>query len=144
MEISQGVDQRRQRIVAFIETHAEQLARQGAVVAAYRLRDGRVVGPGYRLSFRLGQVRRSVYLGAKLELIAEVRKVLEELQKPWRKRRALALLKKGIFAAPDGVPSRAATGTGAVGPAAAVIQGPRSVGAVYEREIYMTLAPIRT
>ena len=96
MEISRTVDQRRQRIAAFIEEHAEQLARQGTVVAMYRHRGGHIVGPYHRLTFRLETVQRSVYLGTNVELIQEVRNVLEELQKPYRERRALMRLKKAL------------------------------------------------
>jgi hypothetical protein len=96
MEISQVVDQRRRRVRAFIEAHANALARQGVIAASFRHRAGRPVGPYHRLTFRDNKVQRSVYLGTDAELVKEVRAVLENLQEPHRGRRALQRRKKAI------------------------------------------------
>ncbi len=93
MEISQLVDQqtngRRQRVLELIEAHAATLAHQGTVVASFRYRGGRAVGPYHRLAWRQGQVQQSVYLGTDADLVAEVHVLLQELQQLHRERRAL-------------------------------------------------------
>ena len=79
-----------------MEAHAEELAHQGVVVASFRRRGGRVVGPYYRLTFRDGRRQRSLYLGNDVELVAEVRAALREIQTPWQERRAVRQHKKTI------------------------------------------------
>jgi hypothetical protein len=96
VEISQLVDQRRQKVLAFIKAHKEALARQGSVVKSFRRRAGRVVGPYYRLAFRDSRRQRSVYLGADAELAAEVHAMLQEIQGTREERRALRQLKRSI------------------------------------------------
>jgi hypothetical protein len=96
VENSKTVDQRRQRIFAFIKKHEGHLARQGGIVATYRYRGGRAVGPYYRVAFRVGTVQQSVYMGTDLGLLAEVHLVLQELQRPYRERRALLQRKKAV------------------------------------------------
>ena len=96
MEISRVVDQRRHRVFAFMETHAAALAQQGVIVASFRRRGSRVVGPYYRLTLRQGQVQQSVYLGADAEFVAEIRTALQKIQKPQQERRALRRQKKRI------------------------------------------------
>ena len=100
MEISQRVDQqtdrRRQRVLEFLDAHREDFTQQGAVVASFRRRGGRMVGPYFRLAFREGRGQRSVYLGAEGELVAEVREVLQRIQAPWRERQAIQRNKKMI------------------------------------------------
>jgi hypothetical protein len=90
------VDQRRQRVLAFIAANAETLAKQGAVVTSFRWRGGRRVGPYYHLALRQGRRQRSVYLGADAELVAEVRIALREIQADQRERRAIRRQKKAI------------------------------------------------
>ena len=100
MEISKSVDQqtklRRQRVLAFIEVHAAALAHQGTVVASFRRRGGQIVGPYYRLAFRQNQVQRSSYLSNDMELVAEVRTALANLQKPGRDRRVFLRQKRVV------------------------------------------------
>jgi hypothetical protein len=96
LEESLVVDQRRQRVLAFIEGHAPHLARQGAVVSSFRRRGGRKIGAYYRLAFRDGRVQRSLYLGDDMVLVNEVRAALETLQRPHRERHALLRQKKAI------------------------------------------------
>jgi len=90
------VDQRRGRVRAFIEAHQEQLARQGSVVCSYRWRDGRKVGPYYRLAYREGTQQRSLYLGNDMELVTEIRGTLQALQQPKQQQRAVRCHKAAI------------------------------------------------
>ena len=96
LEKSKVVDQRRQRVFAFIEAHAPQLARQGTVVSSFRRRGGQKIGLYCRLAFREGRVQRSIYLGDDMALVDEVRAALERLQRPHRERCALRRQKKAI------------------------------------------------
>jgi hypothetical protein len=96
LEKSQVVDQRRQRVLAFLQAHAVPLSRQGTVVSSFRRRGGRKIGPYYRLAFRDGRVQRSLYLGDDMALVKEVRAALEALQRPRRARHALRRQKKAI------------------------------------------------
>jgi hypothetical protein len=96
LEIRHFVDQRRQRIGNFIDAHAEQLTHQGTIVSSFRCRGGQRVGPYYRLTFREGRNQRSLYLGNDMDLIAEARTVLQELQRPYRERRAVQRCKSAI------------------------------------------------
>jgi hypothetical protein len=65
------------------------LARQGTVVASWRTRHGRKVGPYYRLAWRERGRQKSLYLGCSAELAQAVRHMLAELQRPLREDRAL-------------------------------------------------------
>ncbi|MBN8626595.1 MAG: hypothetical protein J0M17_13990, partial [Planctomycetes bacterium] len=96
MENGEIVDQRRAAAEAFLARHGERLKRQGAVVATYRRRDDRRVGPYYRLVCRCEGRQISVYLGAAGPLVEEVRRRLADLQgartaarRRWHVRRAL-------------------------------------------------------
>ena len=96
MENRPVVDQRRERILAAIEARREQLAHQGTIVASYRQRGGRKVGPYFRLAYREGSNQRSLYLGSDVELIAEVGRVLQNLQQPERQQCAVRRCKAAI------------------------------------------------
>jgi len=97
MEKRNSVDQRLEAIERFISEHGERLARQGAIVATFRLRGGRRVGPYYRLVCR-GSDRRqvSVYLGREGFVVAEARRRLEHLQDQRKKQRFWALVRKDV------------------------------------------------
>lgn len=87
MEISKIVDQ---RVRKFLEENEDRLARQGSIVSGYRQRDGRRWGPYFRLMCRLEDGRQtSVYLGANIALVDQVRDCLSELQAPIRDDRCL-------------------------------------------------------
>ena len=63
------------------------LARQGSVVASWRRRGGRQVGPYYRVAYRLDGRWRSMYLGRSEGLAEQVRATLREFRQPladWR------------------------------------------------------------
>jgi hypothetical protein len=65
LEIRDSVDQRRQRIAAFIADHQLSLARPGSIVASWRRRGGKQLGPYHKFTCRDQQGRqRSIYLGA--------------------------------------------------------------------------------
>lgn len=78
-------------VARFLSEHAELLARQGAVTAAWRRRGDRQAGPYYSLVCRDADGRqRSVYLGRAGALVDAVRRAVAELQAPLRERRRLA------------------------------------------------------
>ncbi len=80
MEICNSVDQRLAKVERFLAECREALARQGAVVAGYRRRGGRRLGPYFKLTCRIGGRQASVYLGADGELVRGVRQHLAELR----------------------------------------------------------------
>jgi len=80
MENGEVVDQRRAAAEAFLARHGELLKRQGAVVATYRRRNDRRVGPYYRLVCRCEGRQISVYLGPTGPLVEDVRRRLADLQ----------------------------------------------------------------
>ena len=99
MENQTFVDQRRSRVRDFVEAHREQLARQGTIVCSYRWRIGRKVGPYYRLAYREGSQQRSLYLGNDMELVTEIRGMLQALQQPKQQQRAVQRHKVAIRSA---------------------------------------------
>ena len=88
------LDMRRvDRVDDFFAQHQALLARQGAVVASWRVRDGRRLGPYFRLETRLPRGHRvSVYLGSGADLVAAARNRLAELQRPVHAQRQLAIV----------------------------------------------------
>lgn len=70
-----------------IVSRRELFARCGTVLAKFRLRAGRRVGPYYYVSFRDAGRHRSIYLGKCPELAEKVRALLAEIQEPQRRRR---------------------------------------------------------
>src|SRR5438094_953340 len=68
--------------------HPEIFSRQGAVLVSWRSRQGRKLGPYYRLAYREGGRQRALYLGSSAELAGEVRSALQVLQAPRQRRRA--------------------------------------------------------
>ncbi len=84
-----------QRLAARLEAIARQVlarraefARQGAVVATWRWRGGRRLGPYYRLAYREHGRQRSIYLGRSEGLAEKVRWLLADVQAPLRRHRA--------------------------------------------------------
>lgn len=82
MENDEVVDQRRATVEAFLARHGEVLKRQGVVVATFRHRDGRRLGPYYRLVCRTEGRQISVYLGPPGPLVEDVRRRVAALQAP--------------------------------------------------------------
>jgi hypothetical protein len=72
----------------WIREHRRQFARSGSVVATWRTRNGRRVGPYYRVEWREHGRRRSRYLGANAEAAQKTRALLAELQLPRDRQRA--------------------------------------------------------
>jgi hypothetical protein len=73
-------DQLRHRALALIGAMPSLFARQGAVLATWRRRNGKLFGPYYRLDYRLDGRRCSIYLGRAGELVQQVRQALGALQ----------------------------------------------------------------
>ncbi|MBN2577954.1 MAG: DUF1678 domain-containing protein [Pirellulales bacterium] len=74
-------------------------ARQGTIVASWRTYNGRKLGPYYRLAYRAEGRQRSIYLGKSKNLLRQVRRLLEKLQKPLQTRKILRHAQKTMQAA---------------------------------------------
>ena len=96
MENRDSVDQKRAAVKRFLAEHATALAHQGSIVQSWRHYQGRRLGPYYRIACRDGRAQRSVYLGMDRELVNEVRRVLEELQRPSRDRRQFEQVRRAV------------------------------------------------
>jgi len=89
---------RNSRLAILIEkilANRDLFTRQGSIVQSWRYKNGRKIGPYYRLVYRDAGRRRSLYLGRSEELVRQVRRVLESLQRPRNLRRT----KKSVQAA---------------------------------------------
>jgi hypothetical protein len=80
MEIRHFVDQRQLAIERFFAAHGDALARQGSIVATYRRRGNRRLGPYLKLTCRRGERQVAVYLGTDGRFIDTVRERLAQLQ----------------------------------------------------------------
>lgn len=81
MEKQDFVDQRQSAVELFFAEHGARLARQGTIVATFRQRGGRRLGPYYKLTSRDSEQRQvSVYLGAEGPVVAAIRQQLDQLQ----------------------------------------------------------------
>jgi hypothetical protein len=80
-------DDRFSHIAGQILARRDLFARCGTVLAKFRRRAGRRVGPYYYVSYRDGGRHRSIYLGKCPELAEKVRALLAEIQEPERRRR---------------------------------------------------------
>lgn len=96
MEIGRFVDQRRMKVERFFVEHREAISRQGVVVATYRHRDGRRLGPYFRLSCRIGKRQVSIYLGADEQLIRFARDYLSRLQHARKVNMQMAKLRRRL------------------------------------------------
>lgn len=85
--------------LALIAAQPRLFARQGVVVANWRTRRGRRVGPYYELSYREARRQRSIYLGRPGPLVDQVRQALAAVQGPWREREALRRARRSVSAA---------------------------------------------
>lgn len=99
MEIRTFVDQLPHAAIRLIGARPDLFARQGAVVAAWRRRNGKTFGPYYRLTYRQDARQRSIYLGRAGPLVVEVRRRLAALQRPLRQQRLHARLRRRIRSA---------------------------------------------
>jgi hypothetical protein len=64
-------------------------SRQGTIVASWQTYRGRKLGPYYRLAYRADGRQRSIYLGKSKNLLRQVRRLLDKLQKPSKTSRIL-------------------------------------------------------
>lgn len=85
--VDQKVAGRCERIWSQVLALPPLLARQGAVVASWRVWQGRRLGPYFRLAYREAGRQRSIYLGRSEELAGRVRRLLEQLRDPPQQRR---------------------------------------------------------
>lgn len=97
-------DQRAVRIDNFFAKHSASLARQGAVVASWRWREGRRIGPYFRLDVRDERGRTvALYLGLESPLVAAVRARLAQQRLPHQEQQQFAeayrILRRGQRAA---------------------------------------------
>jgi len=74
----------------------ELFGRQGTVDQTWRFSRGRRFGPYYRLVYREGGHRRSIYLGRCAILAREVRSLLAFLQRPLRKERKWKRVRRAV------------------------------------------------
>jgi hypothetical protein len=72
--------QRDIKIEAYFARHSAALSRQGAVVAGWRWRAGRRMGPYFRLDLRHECRKPSLYLGREGPFVANIRARLAQLQ----------------------------------------------------------------
>jgi hypothetical protein len=88
---------RSEAVARLMSDNAALLTKQGAVVAAWRWRGGRRLGPYYSIHFRdaLGR-QRAIYLGPEGELVVAARRALVELQTPRRLKRRLAEARRAL------------------------------------------------
>lgn len=89
MENCEVDDQRWDQIRRFLEEHASLLSRQGSIIETWRFRNGRRLGPYFRLSFRDQRRQRSLYLGTDQAMISKVVQHLKALQSTVRLDRQL-------------------------------------------------------
>lgn len=98
LENATSVDQRLAAARQLLAARPELFARQGAVIAAWRTRAGRRVGPYYALRYRDAGRQQSLYLGASPELADRVRRLLDEAQQPRRERLSLRRARAAVRA----------------------------------------------
>jgi hypothetical protein len=84
MEKSPFVDQTLRQVEALLAAHPTLFARQGAVVASWRIAGGARRGPYYSLRYRQDGRQQSLYLGASAARAAAVRQWLTETRRPRR------------------------------------------------------------
>lgn len=97
--VDQRAAARWERVKKTVLAAPSRFAAQGAVVAGWRERGGRRLGPYYRLAYREGGRQRSIYLGRYGELVRRVRALLVGLKRPLRERRRMRRLKAQVRAA---------------------------------------------
>jgi hypothetical protein len=98
MENPRPADQHDHRALLLLASRPELFAKQGHVAAGYRTRNGRKLGPYYRLSYREDGRQHSIYLGRPGELVDRVRHRLGELQRHRVEFRALHAMERQVRA----------------------------------------------
>ena len=98
MEKSRPADQQNHRALVLLASRPELFAAQGHVAAGYRTRNGRKLGPYYRLAYRENGRQHSIYLGRPGELVDRVRRRLGELQRQRIQFRALRSMERQVRA----------------------------------------------
>lgn len=97
MEKHDSVDQRLTAVEQFFADHGERLATQGTIVATFRQRSGRRLGPYFRLTCRDSDQRQvSVYLGAEETIVAATRQRLDQLQQRHHQQRFWKNVRQGV------------------------------------------------
>ena len=81
---TQPVDQLDHAAICLVSARPDLFARQGSVAATCRYRDGKRIGPYYRLAYREDGRQWSVYLGRAGAVVERVRQILHKLQQPLR------------------------------------------------------------
>lgn len=100
MENLELVDQRRlAHVERLVGADPATFRRQGAVVATYRQRGERTLGPYFSVRYRLAGRQRSFYLGRCDALAAAVRRVLAALQRRRRESLSFARIRAAVDAA---------------------------------------------
>lgn len=87
--VAQKEIDRVKRLAVELGARGKLFARQGTVVATWRMHNGKRLGPYYRLAYREDGRQKSIYLGASAWVVRQVRWLLERLQSPLRQGRAL-------------------------------------------------------
>jgi hypothetical protein len=96
MENRDFVDQRHLAVNRFMTDYKNVLAQRGTIVMTYRRRAGRVLGPYYKLTCRIGGRQAAVYLGNDESLIREVQERLTRLQRPRLEHMQLRTLQRNL------------------------------------------------
>ena len=98
MEIQEFVDQQTHPALARLAARPDIFTRQGSVAATWRRRGTQTYGPYYRLSYRDGGSQHAVYLGRAGDLVEQVRRKLDILQRSLRQHRAVDRLRRQVRA----------------------------------------------
>ncbi len=98
----ESVDQKEidrvKRLAVELGARGRLFARQGTVVATWRMHKGNRLGPYYRLAYREDGRQKSIYLGASAWVARQVRWLLARLQTPLRQGRSLERVRAVIRA----------------------------------------------
>lgn len=96
MENQDSVDQRRAAVECFFVAHSDVLAEQGSVVATYRRRGDRKLGPYHKLACRIEQRQVAIYLGTDADFIDQVRERLSRLQQARSERLRMSAVRRAF------------------------------------------------
>jgi len=86
-------------VLDLIQAQPGLFARQGRVVATWRRRGPRKLGPYYELRFRQSGRCRGIYLGRDGPRVQQVRDLLDQLQQPRRRLRHYRQFRRRVRAA---------------------------------------------
>jgi hypothetical protein len=96
MENRRFVDQRRAAVEQFMADHRDELIRQGVLVATFRRRGDRILGPYHQLTCRRDGRQVAVYLGSDEALIGDVRERLARLQQSRSEEAKLHMVRRAV------------------------------------------------